>query len=131
MIEKVWQHLKLLSTCFCLSCLHSALLLIHACWMCSDVVFVLMMFMRVLDQCFMTPAADLPVTPPTISTGVRQHSDMTVVPTCLIHVYMPNLVCPSVRPVWPNQSLDPATDFQSRSLLPRWLSKSLQTATSK
>lgn len=49
--------------------------------------------------------------------------------TCL--QYMPNLVRPSVRLVWPNQSLDPNTDFQSRPLLPRWLSKGLETAASK
>lgn len=50
------------------------------------------------------PITDLPVT--VLSAGVRQHSDVSVVPPCLIHVYMPNLVCPSVRLVWPNQSLD-------------------------
>ena len=71
------------------------------------------------QHCFLKPAVDLPVS--LLSAGVRQHSDMTVVPPCLIHVYMPNLVCPSVRPVWPNQTLDPATDFQSHPLLPRWL----------
>ena len=68
---------------------------------------------------------------PPLSAGVRQQSDTSVVPSCLIHVYMPNLVRPSVRPVWPNHNLDPATDFLSPPLLPRWLLKGLQTPTSK
>lgn len=38
------------------------------------------------QPCFLKPAVDLPVT--LLSTGVRQHSDMTVVPPCLIHVYI-------------------------------------------
>lgn len=46
------------------------------------------------EPCFLKPALDLPVTP--LSTGVRQHSDMSGVPPRLIHVYTPNLVCPSV-----------------------------------
>lgn len=78
----------------------------------------------ILEQHFLKSAADLAVT--LLSAGVRQHSDMTVVSPCLIHVYMTNLVRPSVRPVWPNQSLDPAADFHSRSFLPRWLSNGLQ-----
>lgn len=48
-------------------------------------------------------AADLAVT--LLSTGVRQRTVTSLVWSCLIRVYMPNLVCPSVRPVWSNQSL--------------------------
>lgn len=55
----------------------------------------------------------------------------SIVSSCLIHVYMPNLVGPSVGPVWPNQSLDLAADFQSHPHLPRWLPKGLRTPTSK
>lgn len=49
----------------------------------------------------------------------------SVVSSCFIHVYMPNLVRPSVGPVWPNQSLDLAADFQAHPRLPRWLSQGL------
>lgn len=49
-------------------------------------------------------AADLAVT--LLSTGVRQRTVTRLVWSCLIRVYLPNLVCPSVRLVWPNQSPD-------------------------
>lgn len=49
---------------------------------------------------------DKSLTRPTglLSTGVRRRSDASVVLSCLIHVYMPNLVCPSVGHVWPKPS---------------------------
>lgn len=60
------------------------------------------------------PAVGLTVT--LLTTGVRHHSDISVVSSCLIHVYMPNLVCPSVRPVWPVQSLGLTHRFSVASL---------------
>lgn len=57
--------------------------------------------------------------------------DTSVVPPCSIHVYMPNLVCPSVRPVWPNQSLDLVPDFCITSSSAQVAAKSLRTWTGR
>lgn len=65
------------------------------------------------------PVVDLPTS--LLSTGVRRHSDTSDVSSRLIHVYMPNLVCPSVRPVW----CKPIWLRICGGSLPRWFSEGL------